>query len=68
MNPWLRELARILAAVAVEDIADESDELASSADAVAGRDPREHGSNDAESSRQSSFGDRQHRSLFAEEC
>ncbi len=66
MNPWLRELAQILAAVAVEDVADGPDEPVASADAAGGRDPRELGSSGAASSQQDSSGDCQSGRLSAE--
>lgn len=67
MNPWLRELAQILAAVAIEDIADGPDEPVASADAAGGRGPRESGSNGAGSSQQNGSGDQRHESLSAAE-
>ena len=67
VNPWLRELARILAAVAVEDIADGPGEPVASANAAGGRGPRESGSNGAGSSQQNDSGDRRHESLSAAE-
>lgn len=66
MNPWLRELAQILAAVAVEDTADGPDEPVASTDAAGGRGPRESGSNGAGASQQSGSADRQLSPLPAE--
>lgn len=66
VNPWLRELAQILAAVAVEDTADGPYEPVASADSAGGRGPRESGSNGAGASQQNGSGDRQPEPLPAE--
>ena len=67
VNPWLRELVQILAAVAVEELADGPDEPAPSTDAATGRDPREPGSSGAASSQQDGSGNWQHEPLPMEE-
>ena len=67
VNPWLRELAQILAAVAVEDMANCHDEPVISADAAGGHGPREPGSSSVGSTEQNDSGDRQRGSLSAEE-
>jgi hypothetical protein len=66
VNPWLRELVQILAAVAVEDVADGPDEPAPSTDAATERDPREPGSSGTASSQQDGSGDCQPGCLSAE--